>query len=230
MISLTVAFFLNLLFWGLRISGRGGTFPRRLSVDEEAELWARKQAGDKEAEDLLIEHNMRLVTHIARKYYASESDYEDLLSQGNIGLINAVRSFNPENGAKFATYACRCIQNEFRMKFRKMQNAPKMSSLDETYTDDENGPVPVGTLLCVEDDNLTRIDDMDRAKQLNMLVKRILKGRELEIIVMRYGLDGQTPRTQREIATEMGISRSYVSRIETKALEMLKAGCLLFEI
>ncbi|MCL2546901.1 MAG: sigma-70 family RNA polymerase sigma factor [Oscillospiraceae bacterium] len=111
MFSITLALMLHSLYLGLRLSGRGGAFPRRLTTEEETALWARHQQGDKSAQNALIEHNMRLVTHIARKFYASESDYEDLLSCGNIGLIKAVMTFDPGKGARFATYACRCIEN-----------------------------------------------------------------------------------------------------------------------
>ena len=119
MLSITLALMLHSLYLSLRINSRGGSFPRRLTQDEEAALWQKYKQGDKKAQDALIEHNLRLVTHIARKFYASESDYEDLLSSGNIGLIKAVLTFDPDKSARFATYACRCIENEFRMQFRK---------------------------------------------------------------------------------------------------------------
>ena len=224
MVSVTLALILHSLYLSLRLSGRGGAFPRRLTAEEEAALWQRHQQGDKRAQDALIEHNMRLVTHIARKFYASESDYEDLLSCGNIGLIKAVMTFNPDKGARFATYACRCIENEFRMQFRKEANTPKLSSLDDSLGGDDES-VSLGNTISVEDDNLERVDDFDRGRKLNALVKQNLHGRELEIVQLRYGLDGVKPRTQREVAAELNISRSYVSRIEKKALERLRQCC-----
>ncbi len=116
-ISITLALMVHSLYLSLRLSSRGGSFPRRLTGEEESALWLRYKQGDKRAQDALIEHNMRLVTHIARKFYASESDYEDLLSSGNIGLIKAVLTFDPEKGARFATYACRCIEKAILSKW-----------------------------------------------------------------------------------------------------------------
>ena len=189
-------------------------------------MWERHKKGDKSAQDALIEHNLRLVTHIARKFYANESDYEDLLSCGTIGLIKAVLTFDPEKGARFATYACRCIENEFRMQFRKEINAPRKTSFDESLcNDDDSGPMPLGNLISVEDYNLSRVEEADREEKLNALVKMVLSGRELQIILLRYGLDNIKPRTQREVAAELRISRSYVSRLEKKALEKLKLSC-----
>ena len=127
MLSITLALMLHSLYLSLRISSRGGAFPRRLTAEEETELWRRCRQGDKRAQDALIEHNLRLVTHIARKFYASESDYEDMLSCGNIGLIKAVLTFDPDKGARFATYACRCIEKAILSK-RVFWNATRQNT------------------------------------------------------------------------------------------------------
>ena len=169
------------------------------------------------------EHNLRLVAHVVRKYYASARDEEDLVSIGTVGLIKSVDSFNPSNGARFATYAAKCIQNEILMYFRSQKKLQSEVSMGETIDTDRDGnALTYEDVVAVED---TIADDLDLkikiAKALNF-VKTGLDAREREIIVMRYGLDGQNPATQREAAERLGISRSYVSRIEKAALEKLR--------
>ena len=169
------------------------------------------------------EHNLRLVAHVVRKYYASARDEEDLVSVGTVGLIKSVDSFNPDNGARFATYAARCIQNEILMYFRSRKKLQQEVSMEETIeTDREGNALTYEDVVAVED---TIADDLDaRMKYRRALdyVTREMDPRERRIIVMRYGLDGRKPSTQRETAEKLGISRSYVSRLEKAALEKLR--------
>lgn len=208
----------------LILSSNGGSFPPPLSREEETECFRRaKEEGDMEARGKLIEHNLRLVAHVVRKYYASNREEEDLVSIGTVGLIKSVDSFNPSNGARFATYAAKCIQNEILMYFRSQKKLQSEVSMGETIDTDRDGnALTYEDVVAVED---TIADDLDLkikiAKALNF-VKTGLDAREREIIVMRYGLDGRNPATQREAAERLGISRSYVSRIEKAALEKLR--------
>ena len=169
------------------------------------------------------EHNLRLVAHVVRKYYASARDEEDLVSIGTVGLIKSVDSFNPDNGARFATYAARCIQNEILMYFRSRKKLQQEVSMEETIeTDREGNALTYEDVVAVED---TIADDLAaRMKYRRALdyVTREMDPRERRIIVMRYGLDGRKPSTQRETAEKLGISRSYVSRLEKAALEKLR--------
>ena len=185
-------------------------FPPPLSAEAERDYFARARDGDEAARDKLIEHNLRLVAHIVRKYYGSSRNSEDLVSIGTIGLIKAIDSFRVDNGARFATYAARCIQNEILMHFRAQKKLGCEVSINETIDTDRDGnPLTYIDIIATED---TIADDLDR---------RI---RERQIIVMRYGLGSAPPQTQREVAGTLGISRSYVSRIEKAALEKLRAG------
>ena len=199
-------------------------FPPPLSCEQEREYFLKAEEGDKQARQELILHNLRLVSHIVRKYYASSKNQEDLVSIGTIGLIKAVDTFKVSGGAKFATYAARCIQNEILMHFRSQKKLAAEISLNDTIDVDRDGnPLTyIDVIGC--DDTLT--DDVERkiATALALrLVKTQLTPRERNIIVLRYGLSGAKPLTQRQIAEKMNISRSYVSRIEKSALEKLKA-------
>ncbi len=199
-------------------------FPPPLSAAEERECFARARAGDETARDKLIEHNLRLVAHIVRKYYGSNRNSEDLVSIGSIGLIKAIDSFRIDNGARFATYAAKCIQNEILMHFRAQKKLGCEVSINETIDTDRDGnPLTYIDVIAVED---TIADDIDRrirtARALD-LVRTLLDERERRIIVMRYGLGSAPPLTQREVAAMLGISRSYVSRIEKAALEKLRS-------
>ena len=169
------------------------------------------------------EHNLRLVAHVVRKYYASARDEEDLVSIGTVGLIKSVDSFNPDNGARFATYAARCIQNEILMYFRSQKKLQMEVSMEETIeTDQEGNALTYEDVVAVED---TIADDLDARMKYDRAIRyvtRSLEPREREILVMRYGLDGRAPSTQRETAGKLGISRSYVSRLEKGALEKLR--------
>ncbi|MBR7185314.1 MAG: RNA polymerase sporulation sigma factor SigK [Clostridia bacterium] len=200
-------------------------FPPPLPVEVERACFARAREGDEEARAKLIEHNLRLVSHIVRKYYGTSRNSEDLVSIGTIGLIKAIDSFRIENGARFATYAARCIQNEILMHFRAQKKLGCEVSIHETIDTDRDGnPLTYIDIIATED---TIADDLDRrmrtARALE-LVRTALDERERQIIVMRYGLGSAPPQTQREVAGQLGISRSYVSRIEKAALEKLRAG------
>lgn len=208
----------------LILSSNGNNFPPPLSRAEEAECFRRvRKEGDAVSRGMIIEHNLRLVAHVVRKYYASARDEEDLISIGTVGLIKSVDSFDPDNGARFATYAARCIQNEILMYFRSQKKLQTEVSMEETIeTDREGNALTYKDVVAVED---TIADDLDTrmkaAKALEYVTKE-LDPRERRIIVMRYGLDGRKPATQRETAEKLGISRSYVSRLEKAALEKLR--------
>ena len=178
--------------------------------------------GDDKAREKLILHNLRLVSHIVRKYYSSSPQQEDLVSVGSIGLVKAVDTFNAENGARFATYAARCIQNEILMYFRSQKKLSHEISINETIDIDRDGnPLTYIDVIssdeCISEDIDTKIKTEKAIKYVNT----VLNEREREIIVMRYGLYGGQPLTQRETAERLNISRSYVSRIEKCALEKL---------
>jgi len=222
MLSAALLLFANTLLFSLRLSG-SGSFPRPLSAAEEREWLARYAGGDPEARNVLIERNLRLVAHIIKKYYTQNADQEDLISIGTIGLIKGISSFDPSKGARLATYAARCIENEILMYFRsqkKLQN--ELSLSDSIDADQEGNPLQLMDVVGVDDTMLEDLHDRDSALRLRTLVKTCLSAREAEIIRLRYGLGGTLPLTQREVASAFGISRSYVSRIEKRALEKLR--------
>ena len=222
MISAALLLFANTLLFTLRLSG-GGSFPKPLSAAEERDYLARYAAGDQHARDVLIERNLRLVAHIIKKYYTQSGEQEDLISIGTIGLIKGISSFNPEKGARLATYAARCIENEILMYFRSQKKLQGEVSLSDSIdTDKEGNALQLMDIVGVEDTMLDDIHDRDSAVRLHRLVEQSLTNREANIIRLRYGLGGTVPLTQREIATSFGISRSYVSRIEKRALEKLR--------
>ena len=201
------------------------SFPPPLPAQKEREYFVLARGGDERAREKLIEHNLRLVSHIVRKYYGSSRNSEDLVSIGSIGLIKAIDSFRPENGARFATYAAKCIQNEILMYFRTQKKLGCEVSIQETIDTDRDGnPLTYMDIIATED---TIADDLDRRMRTEralLLVKTKLDDRERQIIVLRYGLGNAPPQTQRQVADRLGISRSYVSRIEKAALEKLRAG------
>lgn len=207
----------------LRVSSSNG-FPSPLSSEEESEYFHRARKGDKKARELLIEHNLRLVAHIVKKYYSTAKNQEDLVSIGTVGLIKAIDSFDITNGAKFVTYASKCMQNEILMHFRSQKKLSAEVSLSETIDTDKDGnPLTYSDIICSED---TIVEDLDlklNCKRAIEIVKTCLTPRERQIIVLRYGLNNNEPITQREIAASLGISRSYVSRIEKSALEKIRA-------
>ena len=223
MLSAALLLFANTLLLSLRLSG-GGSFPKPLSAAEEREWLDRYAQGDPKARNVLIERNLRLVAHIIKKYYTQNGDQEDLISIGTIGLIKGISSFDASKGARLATYAARCIENEILMYFRgqkKLQGEVSLS--DSIESDKEGNALQLMDVIGVDDTMLEDIHDRDSALKLRQLVQECLTQRESEIIRLRYGLGGTVPLTQREVAAAFGISRSYVSRIEKRALEKLRA-------
>ncbi len=203
----------------------GQSFPPPLSAEEEALAFEKMAAGDARARDKIIEHNLRLVSHIIKKYYSSYEQQDELLSVGSMGLIKAVDTFKHGYGTKFATYGARCIQNEILMFFRsqkKLQN--EVSINDQIDIDKDGNPLTYMDIISVDENIADEIDMRSHVERLRELLERVLDERERQIITLRYGLHGFQPRTQREVAQYLGISRSYVSRIEKKALEELKSA------
>ncbi len=200
------------------------TFPKPLSPGEE-KLWLERcLKGDKEARNILIERNMRLVAHVAKKYQNTDYDMEDLLSVGTIGLIKAVNSFHTDRGSRLATYAAKCIENEILMLLRASKKYTREVSLYEPIGVDKDGEA-VSLVDVIEMENKEVLEELildQDIQELYEAYQSCLKGQEKEVIGMQYGLFGREPRTQREIASVLGISRSYVSRIEKKALGKLR--------
>lgn len=208
--------------------GNQDNFPPPLNAAEEKALFQKKMQGDKEARNALIEHNLRLVSHMVRKYYVSYPNQDDLVSVGSLGLIKAVDTFDPQNGARFATYAAKCIQNEILMFFRSQKKLSCEVSINETIDVDRDGnPLTYGDIICTEDTSADDLDEQVKIEKAIFYIRHTLSLREREIIVLRYGLGKNPPKTQREVARMLGISRSYVSRIEKKAIEKIRAefGC-----
>ena len=199
------------------------SFPPPLPPEEERECFLRASDGDEDARQKLILHNLRLVSHIVRKYYSTAPDPEDLVSIGTIGLIKAVDTFNIHNGAKFATYAAKCIQNEILMHFRSRKKLASEVSINETIDIDRDGnPLTYIDVICCEEDVAEEIDKKITTQKMLQFMDALLTPRERQIIMMRYGLGGIKAQTQREIAKTLRISRSYVSRIEKSAIEKLR--------
>ena len=212
----------NFLYLFLKVS-YSQTFPPPLSPSEEAECFRKMRAGDQKAREKLIEHNLRLVAHIVKKYYASGVDQDDLISIGTIGLIKAIDSFNCENGARFATYAAKCLQNEILMHFRSRKKLTNDVSISEPIDSDKDGnPLTYSDIISVDDTIAEDLDRKCKSRRAMEIVNNRLDRREKEIIILRYGLNGKKPITQRETAEMLGISRSYVSRIEKAALEKIE--------
>lgn len=212
MLSAALLLFANTLLFSLRLSG-GGSFPKPLSAAEEREYLARYAAGDPDARNVLIERNLRLVAHIIKKYYTQSADQEDLISIGTIGLIKGISSFDATKGARLATYAARCIENEILMYFRSQKKLQGEVSLSDSIDSDQDGDaLQLMDVVGVDDTMLEDLYDRDSALRLRQLIRTRLTPREAEIIRLRYGLGGSVPLTQREVASSFGISRSYVSR------------------
>jgi RNA polymerase sporulation-specific sigma factor len=222
-----MALLLNSAFIMLRLGSPVNSFPRPLPAAEEAEYVRRSLSGDIEARNLLIEHNLRLVAHIIKKYYTQDCDQDDLISIGTIGLIKGISSYKPDKGVRLATYASRCVENEILMYFRSRKKTAGDVSLSEAIeAGEDGGELSFMDVLCREDNMLERITSAESRRRLRGYIETELTPREAEIIKMRYGLYGAPARTQRETAEAMRISRSYVSRIEKKALEKLEAAFL----
>ena len=221
MLESAILLLMNSLFLMLRISP-GDSFPRPLSREKEREYLQRWQQGDLEARNLLVEHNLRLVAHIVKKYYSAD-DADDLISIGTIGLIKGVNTYRADKNVRLATYASRCIENEILMYFRSQRkSAGELSLSDALDVDGEGNGLFVMDVLAQEDDMAERIGSRELCRSLRALIGSSLDEREAQIIRLRYGLDGREPMTQWETARECGISRSYVSRLEKRALEKLR--------
>jgi RNA polymerase sporulation-specific sigma factor len=217
--------FLNAVHLLLGI-GTPQSFPPPLSAEEERSAFAAHRTGDADAREKLILHNLRLVSHIVKKYYSTAKNQEDLISIGSIGLIKAVDSYKPETGVKFATYAAKCIQNEILMFFRSQKKLSAEVSIHETIDMDRDGnPLTYMDVIASEENMVEETDRRIKNAAVRRLVVTVLDEREREVIVLRYGLSGKDPLTQREVADLLGISRSYVSRIEKAALERLREYC-----
>jgi len=202
--------------------GSTEVLPPPLREHEEYELINKLAKGDMEVKSTLIEHNLRLVAHIIKKYYSNSNDQDDLISIGTIGLIKAVNTFDPNKGIRLSSYAARCIENEVLMYFRSTKKSAQDISMNEPIDTDKDGNAL--TLIDVMSTEDTIFEDLDckiKSEQLNKYILEVLTPREQAIIKLRYGLNGRKPLTQREVAKIMGISRSYVSRIEKKSLGAL---------
>lgn len=207
----------------LRLANPAGSFPRALGAEQEKELLERSLSGDLDARNTLIEHNLRLVAHVVKKYYSASADTDDLISIGTVGLIKGIDTYRPDRGVRLATYAARCAENEILMYFRSLKKSSADVSLSEALdTDTEGNSLSLMDVLSVEDDLAERVNLAEEARKVRNLVNIVLDSRESEIISARYGLNGESPLTQRECAARLGISRSYVSRIEKRALEKLR--------
>ena len=201
----------------------GRTFPEPLTAKEEARCLAEMKNGSREAKDVLIERNLRLVAHIIKKYYSANVETEELISVGTVGLIKAVNSFDPEKKVRLSTYAARCIDNEILMFFRNKRKTALDISFDDPIEQDADGnPLSLIDLISQDDTILEEISLKKNIRLLRRFLEEIDDPREKTILTMRYGLDGRDPMTQSEIAEVLGISRSYVSRIETKSLKKLR--------
>ncbi len=198
-------------------------YEKPMSSKEEAECIEKIRNGDKDARDKLIGRNLRLVAHIMKKYHINESDYDDIMSIGTIGLIKAVDSYNAKNGTRFSTYAARCIENEILMYFRSQKkNANLISINDVLDTDKEGNELTLIDIISTDDTVTDEVDKKIKIRKIEKTIKERLTERERNIIILRYGLNDKPPKSQQETADILKISRSYVSRIEKKAIEKLK--------
>lgn len=219
MFNLFLSIISALHFFALHVK-ESVSFPKQLSKEEEHKLIKEMQNGSDEARKKLIEHNLRLVSHIAKKYYSKNNDVDEIISIGTIGLVKGVNSFKEEKNTKLSTYLSKCIQNEILMSFR----VQKKSNQDVYFNDpidfdNEGNPLTLLDVVASEDSIIDEIDLKLKTEKLRKIVNNIKNERESYVITKRYGLDGYEPLTQREIAKKLGISRSYVSRIEKKVIE-----------
>ncbi len=206
------------LFFALHIKNNN-SFPSALSSKEEKELLQKMKNGDNNAKNILVEHNLRLVAHIVKKYCSNSAEQDDLISIGTIGLIKAVNTFDNSKGIKLATYASKCIENEVLMYFRSQKKSSQDISINEPIdSDSEGNPLTLMDIICTEDTISDDIDLKITTQKLYKYIEEIKNEREKTIIIMRYGLYGTEPLTQNQIAQKLKISRSYVSRIEKKVL------------
>ncbi|MDE5604307.1 MAG: RNA polymerase sporulation sigma factor SigK [Eubacterium sp.] len=212
----------NLLYFILHINNTS-SFPKPLNSKEEAAALERLKNGDKDARALLIERNLRLVSHIVKKYYSKTNDTDDLISIGTIGLIKAIDSFNPDKGIRLATYASRCIENEILMHFRNIRkNATDVYLNDSLEMDKDGNPLTIQETISDNRDLAEDLETKIKWEKVSKIIENMEDEREKEIIILRYGLNNRKPLTQREVAQRLDISRSYVSRIEKKVLNDIK--------
>lgn len=217
----TVWLMLSSLLYSLQL--QTGSFPKPLTAQEERHYLALAAQGDLEARNVLIERNLRLVAHIMKKYYTQTSDQEDLISIGTIGLIKGISTFDDSKGVRLATYAARCVENEILMYFRSQKKSSQDVSLsDYIETGNDGAALSLMDVVAEDADLLETISDRETVRALGVAVKQCLTEQERQVIVLRYGLEGKRPMRQREVADVTGISRSYVSRIEKRALEKLR--------
>ncbi len=212
----------QIYYFALHITG-GGSFPAALGREEEERLLKEMRAGSKSAKDKLIEHNLRLVAHVVKKYYTTGVEQDDLISIGTIGLIKAINSFSSDRKIKLATYASRCVENEVLMHLRALKRTRQDVHIsDPIDTDGEGNALTLMDIIADESDISEETDRKMKLEKLRVLLNGTLDSREIQIINMRYGLAGEDELTQREIADKLKISRSYVSRIEKAALLKLR--------
>lgn len=211
----------KMLLFALHIESR--TLPKPLTRKEEKEEFEKYHSGDMSARDRLIKHNLRLVTHVAKKYYNNPQDNEDIISIGTIGLIKAVQSFTYDKNTRFSTFASKCIENEILMSFRKQKGSENIIYLDDNL-DVNNDSSNLSLKDSIQDEFETDVwvESQETRQEIAQLVFNCLSGRERQVIILRYGLGGNASMTQQQVCEILGISRSYVSRIETKALKTLK--------
>lgn len=222
MFNLILQLISNLYYFALHVTG-AGSFPSPLSAKREAELLEKSHNGDIRARNTLVEHNLRLVAHIVKKYYAASSDQDDLLSIGTIGLIKAVSTFKTDKNIRLATYASRCIENEILMFFRNQKKSSQDVYISDPIESDKDGnALMLIDVIADKNDIVEELDTKIKLQKLKSIIGTVLDPRELEIITLRYGIGGSPELAQREIAERLGISRSYVSRIEKSALEKLR--------
>lgn len=223
MLGAAVWLMISSILYSLRLSNGSGSFPKPLSAKEEAHYLELSAQGDLQARNILIERNLRLVAHIMKKYYTQTSDQEDLISIGTIGLIKGISTFDASKGARLATYAARCVENEILMYFRGQRKSAADVSLSEFIETGKDGTaLSLMDVICSEDDLFEQLSDKEIYAKLYQKIETCLDPREKQIVLLRYGIGNRKPLTQREIALMCGISRSYVSRIEKKALQKLE--------
>jgi RNA polymerase sporulation-specific sigma factor len=226
MIALSISGFLMFLKIAIFLVGyiqSGNLFPEPLTAEEEKIYLEKLKEGDEEARNVLIERNLRLVAHVCKKYSSTNIESDDLISIGTIGLIKGIGSFDAEKGVRLATYVSRCIDNEILMYLRSLKKIGSEVYLNEPIGKDKDDN-EITLIDILENDEKNIEDEIDlkmKIKKLYTKMKDVLKPREKTILELRFGLDGAKPKTQNEIADMMGISRSYVSRIETKAIGKL---------
>ncbi len=224
MIIETFVTFMNKIMLFSSYVDHASSFPKTLTPEEERYYLEKLQQGDMEAKSVLVSHNLRLVAHIVKKYSNSSKDADDLISVGAIGLIKAINSYSLDKGAQLSTYAARCIENEILMLFRANKKHQGNISLEETIgTEKDGNEIMLADVICdLDTDVLEMVESNILTEKLINIIKNSLSEREYKILCMRYGIGGQVAYTQREVAKKLGISRSYISRLEKKALETVR--------